>query len=155
MIDFERLILFATESNNIEGISGLQRHVEHAYALERLLLIDRTLIMYDVDEFVHAVQPNVQFRCLPGLDVYVGNHHPIPGGPRVMAEMVQLLKEISTNHYSAYQCHRTYETLHPYTDGNGRSGRALWLWQMHKYREYKAERLFLHEWYYQSLDNSR
>src|SRR5215470_3568331 len=26
--------------------------------------------------------------------------------------------------------HVRYETLHPYTDGNGRSGRAVWLWHM-------------------------
>ena len=40
---------------------------------------------------------------------------------------------------------------HPFTDGNGRSGRALWLWQMNNHAPFG----FLHTFYYQTLENSR
>ena len=155
MIDFDTLIKFATESNAIEGISGLTANTVHAYALERLLSINRILIMADVDEFVHKIQPNAKLRNLPGLDVRVGNHIPPSGGSYVMEEFIELLRAISTDWMSPFIAHRAYETLHPYTDGNGRSGRALWLWQMHRFHKYQGQLLFLHQWYYQSLENSR
>lgn len=61
-----------------------------------------------------------------------------------------------------YVVHHAYESLHAYTDGNGRSGRALWLWGMR--RLYRGQTLkfdrvlrigFLHCWYYQSLQFDR
>lgn len=155
MLDIQVLVDFAHESNHIEGIHSLAKDVEHGYALEQLLAVDHLLTVAVVDQFVHSVQPDARFRNLPGLNVYVGRHRPIPGGTLVTAEMSEILRDISRNNIFPFTAHRIYENLHPYTDGNGRSGRALWLWQMHKYQAYKAERLFLWEWYYQSLDNSR
>lgn len=154
MIDARTLRQFAVESNQIEGIHDILKDTEHAFALERLLSVDQLLTTHQ-QQFVHAVQPDAQFRSLPGLDVRVGNHYPPRGGPAVLAALRAILHDISTNFNPPYVNHQRYETLHPYTDGNGRSGRALWLWQMHKYYGYKGQRLFLHEWYYQSLDNGR
>ena len=151
----DTLMLFAGESNRIEGINEYDATVKHCLALESLLSTDRLLHMSDVDDFVYAVQPNARLRNVPGLDVRVGNHYPPRGGPKVMADLVDLLRAISTDVVSPFHAHRVYETLHPYTDGNGRSGRALWLWQMHKFYKYEGQLLFLHKWYYQSLDNSR
>lgn len=54
-----------------------------------------------------------------------------------------------------YHIHVDYENLHPFTDGNGRSGRALWLRRMKDLGEnsfYQALDLgFLHTFYYQTL----
>ncbi len=57
-----------------------------------------------------------------------------------------------------YISHVAYENLHPFTDGNGRSGRALWLWQMMHgtMRQVNMARDlgFLHTFYYQTLNAS-
>lgn len=155
MIERMTLILFAGESNRIEGIGDKRKAFEHADALERLLSVDRMLVTADVDEFVYKIQPDARIRSVHGLDVRVGGYIPIPGGPHVAGSLTILIGEISKNAAFPFHMHKAYENLHPYTDGNGRSGRALWLWQMHKYYKYKGEMLFLHKWYYQSLDGAR
>jgi Fic family protein len=94
---------------------------------------------------------NSQLRILHGMDVQVGNHLPIPGGPAVAYELNNIIDAANDNKNSAYALHHKYETLHPLTDGNGRTGRMIWLWMMKP----TVPSSFLHLWYYQSLENNR
>jgi Fic/DOC family protein len=90
-----------------------------------------------------------------GLNVRVGDHIAPRGGPKIVDELSAILAD--TLDGDPYAVHHRYETLHPFTDGNGRSGRAIWLWMMDKRGQLDRalELGFLHNWYYQSLSANR
>lgn len=138
---------FVVESNRIEGINR-KPHDEEIIAHEALLEKPQ-LNVIDLEEFVNAVQPGAVLRRYPGMDVYVGDHTPPRGGPDIYWRLHELLtraKRGVNNRTEAWEVHIAYETLHPFMDGNGRSGRALWLWMMPS-----APLGFLHHFYYQTL----
>lgn len=97
-------------------------------------------------------------RDREGLDVQVGNHLPLPGSPRIPEFLDNLLEHIVCEAaLTSYEAHVEYENLHPFMDGNGRTGRMLWAWHM-EYTEkdpYWVNRGFLHTFYYQSLGAKR
>lgn len=146
-----RLIAFVRESNRIEGITRAPRAAE-IEAHERLLDLPEIQVR-DLEAFVSACQPGAVLRRLEGMNVLVGNHRPPPGGPGIVKELEWIL-DAACVRKDPYLIHHAYETLHPFMDGNGRSGRALWAWQMTSAVGMSGLRLgFLHAWYYQSLQH--
>ena len=143
---------FLIESNAIEGITVITPP-------QTLQHIDEFLTLgLDTDRVVtlaQTIQPNVQLRSLVGLNVIVGNHTPPPGGPGIVSALASLICLISEDTIGPWEAHCKFETLHPFTDGNGRTGRLLWLWQMMTHYDYQLQRLFLHEFYYQTLSEAR
>ena len=117
---------FVAESNRIEGIHREPLPAEIA-AHEDILALDRVGVS-DVEGFVAAVQPGAALRNKVGLDVRVGGHLPPRGGLEVPRMLESVL--VGAQILPPYISHVAYENLHPFTDGNGRSGPALWLWQM-------------------------
>lgn len=140
---------FQLESNKIEGIDSTTDF--EVDALEKFLNLP-SVFTQDLVDYVAAVQFNASLRIQKGKDVRVGAHIPPPGGPDILIALDKLVVRANGDLEHPYIIHWEYEQLHPFTDGNGRSGRALWAWQMlRQCGVYCLSRGFLHTWYYQSL----
>ena len=142
----QNAIAFITESNSIEGIDRPPTNAEIECHLD--FIEKEEIFIEDMEAFVSIYQPNAQLRSKTGLDVRIGNHFPPMGGVEVGYALNELLLDIKK--YNPYEAHCIYETLHPFTDGNGRSGRVLWAWHTRQVENYRP-REFLRQFYYQSL----
>jgi len=148
---------FVRESNKIEGIT--RPPLDHEIKAHETLLAAPVVTVSALEEFVQVVA-HAPLRERDGMDVRVGLHIAPPGGPQIRADLQDHLLTLPTRS-SPYRAHKEYETLHPFMDGNGRSGRALWLWMMesrfdgHTRLAPWRELGFLHWWYYQSLSEGR
>lgn len=131
------------ESNRIEGIRRSATE-EEIVAHESFVSRIRPTIE-DLQALVAILQPGAVLRDKVGLDVRVGSYYPPRGGPDIKKKLGHLL--LTIGEHTPYSAHLAYESLHPFTDGNGRSGRALWLWHVGG----QARLGFLHQFYYQAL----
>lgn len=144
------LIGFVRESNKIEGI--LREPTDEEVWAHANLLRQPQLEIRHIEDLVSVCAPGNRLRDRAGLNVRVGSYIAPPGGPAVRTELEALLEAVNLGRQPrfAWASHVAYEHLHPFTDGNGRSGRAIWLWQMSG----KAPLGFLHHFYYQTLEAS-
>jgi hypothetical protein len=142
---------FVDESNRIEGIIRGPTAAE-MMEFQRFMALERVTVE-EMEAFIKVYQPDARLRDQKGLNVRVGAFLPPAGGPEIrglLEGVVAVANVIKANGgdpaAQAYFNHLTYETIHPFTDGNGRSGRMLWAWQMGKF-----PLGFLHHFYYQTL----
>ncbi len=140
---------FIRESNLIEGIYRDPTDAE-IDEFDRFISLDKVRV-HDLERFVSVYQRNAVLRRQPGLNVRLGEYVAPSGGPLIQEMLTDLLRDIEAG-LDPWDAHVRYETLHPFSDGNGRSGRMLWAWQV---GPLKLGLGFLHQWYYDSLSRSR
>ena len=156
MTDFSSdLIRFVKESNAIEGINREPTQGELEATLRFIERRPDELSVSGLELLVHAYQPDARLRNKVGLDVRVGKHIAISGSPWVETKLRCLLQDAEHNRKSSWEIHCEYEKLHPFTDCNGRSGRALWLWMIYQESGRIPQLPFLHIFYYQTLENNQ
>ena len=145
---------FIIESNRISGITQ-KICKDDADAYEDLLRLNK-LTIESLLELLQFICPQGRLRSRTGMDVKRGNHTPPLGGYDVVKELTELLRLINESAYKGYgtkvafATHLMFERLHPFTEGNSRIGRAIWLWLM--WHDMDAmQRGFLHSFYFQTL----
>lgn len=146
------ILRFVIESNRIEGI--IRRPSDLELSATRHFIELPALSVDDVRSLVLVYQPDAVIRDNTSLNVRVGTYIAPMGGPEIAARLADLLVQVSLLQMDVWEAHLLYEQLHPFTDGNGRSGRAIWLWQMERITD-GAQIGFLQSWYYQTLERSQ
>jgi len=145
---------FVAESNRVEGIS--RPPTEREIAAHEAFLDLPAIEVADLENLVAVcTDRRGRLRGQFGMDVIVGQRIPPPGGIAVVEGLRELLISVNCCERTPWQAHVEYECLHPFLDGNGRSGRALWAWQMWRDGLDPFALPFLHRFYYQTLDNAR
>lgn len=161
---------FIRESNAIEGIYR-KPTTKEIDATETFLKLPKITIG-DLIKFVFACAPKAsngkksidnRLRDEKGLNVSVGRHQAPEGGIEIRKQLDHFLQvvngDLRTDTFNdfgrnPYLAHIKYEKLHPFLDGNGRSGRVIWLWQMFKLKKNLAPLGFGQTFYYQCLENN-
>lgn len=144
---------FLRESDRIEGIRAPISSKKFA-AFDRFL--NGPLTLETVCKYQATVAPRRPIRDCAGMDVRVGGHVAPAGGPRIPSALAGILTSVREDpfRYHPFKAHCDFETLHPFMDGNGRTGRAIWAWHMIKIGGNPFTLGFLHTFYYQTLANT-
>ncbi|MCX7124099.1 MAG: Fic family protein [Gammaproteobacteria bacterium] len=139
------IIEFVRESNRIEGI--YRDPTQDEITIHILFQNSPKITIQNLEQFVSICAGDWHYlREKVGMNVTIGNHIAPEGGPKIREQLENILSRSRFAEHP-WLIHTAYENLHPFTDGNGRSGRALWLWQMKE-----APLGFLHTFYYQTLE---
>lgn len=141
------LIDFLHESNRIEGKAEVTQ-IEFD-AAKAFLAKDRITVL-DLNILQGNIVSNKPIRSQKGMDVTIGASVPPLGGPDIVTALKSLLNAINAD-FDPWMQHVAFELLHPYMDGNGRTGRLLWAWSMRKVGRDPFAMPFLEAFYRASL----
>lgn len=132
------------------SIGATQRPVTRkvVQATDRFLAL-RMLSTADIIDLVEVYEPNARLRSHADMLMAPTCFKHPPGG----AEILRSLEEILLNEFHPWTAFVRYIILHPFTDGNGVSGRTLWAWKM--LQQGTKPESFLHEFYYQTFESKR
>jgi len=144
--DIRQLADFLQESLQIEGIHRYPSNDEMVATQE---FLKDPLTIRNVMALQNVYAPGMPLRDQPGMDVRVGMHVPLSGGFLMRRALEDVLRIAHP-----YDIHIAFEKLHPFMDGNGRTGRAIWLHRMSAVYNDPLNIGFLHRFYYQTLSKA-
>jgi hypothetical protein len=137
------------ESLRIEGIDRPPTNDEIAEH-RRFMHLER-LSISELEAFLKVFRPGARLRMYPNQDnICVGHHAPPKSGEHIAAQLQALLTDINAKKIDWWRAHIQFETLHPFSDGNGRLGRAIARNQLSVTS--RADLGFLHAFYLQTLN---
>lgn len=143
---------FMRESLMIEGIHREPTAAEMQAAEEVMGVAEITIAV--LGAFQEVMAPEKPLRTEGGMNVRVGNYVAPPGGAKIAADLAILCECANSGFHHPWNIHVEFERIHPYLDGNGRTGRILWAWQMRRQKLNPFGLSFLHRFYYQTLERS-
>lgn len=120
--------LFARLAAESRAIEGLGSSAEDATRLEDF--VHGELTMDTVKGFCWA-EAGAPLRIEPWQNVTIGERLCPTGGTAVAQALVGILEEVraARGEPPKWETHAKFLWWHPFMDGNGRTGRAIWLWQ--------------------------
>ncbi len=149
MNEVSGIVSFLRESLAIESIFRMPSVTE---VKASMVFLDRYSVSFgDLQSIQMVYAPGAELRSRPGMNVRVGNHQPPEGGEGIAEALKNLLIRVNGGG-DPWSMHVEFETLHPFMDGNGRTGRILWAWNMLSLGQDPFSLPFLHRWYYQTLE---
>lgn len=128
---------FVVESWEIEGLKATDKDVE-----THVKFLKQPLRLFSVVAFQETIAPGKGLRTNIWDNVRVGNHTAPTGGN----DIILALEAILGLNISPFLKHHWLLHLHPFSDGNGRTARAIWL-----YETRDLSMPFLQRWYYETL----
>ena len=139
------------ESLRIEGI--VRPPTEDEIAEHQRFTHLATLSISELEAFLKVFRPGARLRLYPGQDdICVGTHVPPKSGEHIAAQLKALLTDINAKKIDWWEAHIEFETLHPFSDGNGRLGRAIASNMLRATKPSRADLGFLHAFYLQTLN---
>lgn len=152
MLEQMTLVPFLTESLKIEGI---RRAPSKGEIDATRSFLDLSGIDTDAVSSLQAVYtPGKPLRDRPGMNVRIGSYVAPVGGPEIRVELDKLCRWLMSPGATPWVGHMHFERLHPFMDGNGRTGWAIWAWHMRRLGHDPFALGFLHSFYYQTLDRA-
>jgi Fic/DOC family len=145
-MDYEQQV---AESLRIEGIN--RRPTDEEIAEHCRFMRLEALSISELEAFLRVFRPGARLRLYPGRDnILVGSHVPPKSGEHIAAQLQALLLDINAEKIDAWSAHVQFETLHPFSDGNGRLGRGIWFFCAKNSN--RVDLGFLHGFYLQTLN---
>lgn len=132
---------FIEESNEIECEAGVDfDHIKAFINLKKTATLKSTLSDADILKCHHTLMNNKLDESLGEyrkVDVIIG-----ATGKRLLAPqhielaMQEWLKDFNEQKGTPWELHARYENIHPFIDGNGRTGRLFWAFDLLRRNEY-------------------